>query len=82
MIAISRDDAIRARAFQIWEEEGRPDGRALEHWERACRELAARAESTVAPPAEPSRRAQAVAARTQAKVKSAARRIAAPKPRP
>ena len=26
---------IRERAYRIWEEEGRPDGRAEEHWERA-----------------------------------------------
>ncbi|MBV8399472.1 MAG: DUF2934 domain-containing protein [Acetobacteraceae bacterium] len=29
------EQRIRERAYQIWEEEGRPDGRALEHWERA-----------------------------------------------
>jgi predicted flap endonuclease-1-like 5' DNA nuclease len=27
--------AIRARAHQIWEEEGRPDGRHEIHWQRA-----------------------------------------------
>jgi large subunit ribosomal protein L21 len=27
--------AIRARAYQIWEEEGRPDGRHEIHWQRA-----------------------------------------------
>jgi hypothetical protein len=26
---------IRARAHQIWEEEGRPEGREAEHWEKA-----------------------------------------------
>ena len=26
---------IRERAYFIWQEEGRPDGRHLEHWERA-----------------------------------------------
>lgn len=30
---------IRERAHAIWEQEGRPDGRELEHWERAEREL-------------------------------------------
>ena len=34
-------DAIEARAREIWEEEGRPDGRAAEHWLRAEAELAA-----------------------------------------
>jgi Protein of unknown function (DUF2934) len=30
---------IRARAHAIWIEEGKPEGRRLEHWERARREL-------------------------------------------
>lgn len=30
---------IRLRAYEIWEEEGKPDGRAEEHWMRARREL-------------------------------------------
>ncbi|QCN96834.1 MULTISPECIES: DUF2934 domain-containing protein [Azospirillum] len=30
---------IRHRAYEIWEREGRPEGRRAEHWERACREL-------------------------------------------
>ncbi|GES40964.1 DUF2934 family protein [Rhizobium sp. ERR 922] len=25
----------RERAYRIWEEEGRPDGRDLDHWQRA-----------------------------------------------
>ena len=32
-------DAINARAQEIWEEEGRPDGRPEEHWLRAETEL-------------------------------------------
>jgi len=34
----NRDDEIRRRAHQIWEDEGRPDGKESEHWERAARE--------------------------------------------
>jgi len=30
---------IRQRAYQIWVEEGKPDGRALDHWMRARWEL-------------------------------------------
>lgn len=26
---------IRERAYRMWEDEGRPDGRDKEHWERA-----------------------------------------------
>jgi hypothetical protein len=32
---MDRDAFIRQRAYQIWEEEGRPEGKAEEHWERA-----------------------------------------------
>ena len=32
---------IRARAHAIWEEEGRPDGKHLEHWLQAKRLIAA-----------------------------------------
>ena len=30
---------IRQRAYEIWEQEGRPDGRQDEHWAQACREI-------------------------------------------
>ena len=33
---LSKEDRIRAIAYSIWEEEGRPDGRDEEHWLRAC----------------------------------------------
>lgn len=29
------EQRIRERAYRIWEEEGRPQGRDLEHWEQA-----------------------------------------------
>jgi hypothetical protein len=29
---------VRERAYEIWDEEGRPEGRALDHWLRAARE--------------------------------------------
>src|SRR4051794_26623051 len=35
-------DAIEARARELWEEEGRPEGRAEEHWLRAEGELGQR----------------------------------------
>jgi hypothetical protein len=34
------DDMIRARAHHIWEREGKPDGRAEDHWQMARSELA------------------------------------------
>jgi hypothetical protein len=33
------ENAIRERAYEIWIEEGKPDGKAAEHWLRAKREL-------------------------------------------
>jgi hypothetical protein len=50
-----RENRVRARAYRLWEEEGRPHGRDVEFWERA-RELEAMEESAgsgqvpVAPP--------------------------------
>jgi hypothetical protein len=32
---MDRDALIQQRAYQIWEEEGRPEGKATEHWEKA-----------------------------------------------
>lgn len=31
----AREARIRARAYKLWEEDGRPEGRADEFWERA-----------------------------------------------
>lgn len=33
------DTAIRKRAHQIWEDEGRPHGKHDEHWQRAASEV-------------------------------------------
>ena len=35
----NREERIRLRALEIWREQGRPDGRAREHWEQAEREV-------------------------------------------
>jgi len=29
------DEAVKVIAYRIWEEEGRPEGRALDHWLKA-----------------------------------------------
>jgi hypothetical protein len=34
------EDAIRRRAYELWELDGRPDGRHDDHWRRARLELA------------------------------------------
>jgi hypothetical protein len=33
---------IRERSYQLWEQKGRPDGRQLDHWLQAERELVAK----------------------------------------
>jgi hypothetical protein len=34
-----KEERIRLRAHEIWEREGRPEGKEAEHWERASREI-------------------------------------------
>lgn len=43
-----REDRIRERAHQLWEEEGRPDGRADAHWFQAKEIVAVEANGEVA----------------------------------
>lgn len=47
MNGADNDAAIRDRAYEIWEREGRPTGREHEHWAEAAREI----EGTGAPAA-------------------------------
>lgn len=42
---MDREEQIRQRAHQLWEQEGRPEGREAEHWEQAAREFDADAPS-------------------------------------
>jgi hypothetical protein len=42
------EEKIRARAYAIWEQEGRPDGKHLEHWLQAKRLIAAEASRAMA----------------------------------
>ena len=30
-----REDRVRKRAYQLWEQEGRPPGREMDHWDEA-----------------------------------------------
>lgn len=34
-----REDRIRQRAHELWEEQGRPEGRHDEHWRQASSEI-------------------------------------------
>jgi Protein of unknown function (DUF2934) len=40
-MAYPTDEQIRARAHQLWEQSGKPDGRGDEFWHQAERELLA-----------------------------------------
>lgn len=39
MAKVDNDAAIRDRAYEIWEREGRPSGREHEHWAEAAQEI-------------------------------------------
>jgi len=67
-------DLIRARAHEIWEREGRPEGRHIEHWEMASAEIAAEAK----PAKKPASLAKARAKKAAEKVEPA---MAAPRKR-
>lgn len=36
-----REERIRRRAYQLWEDDGAPEGKADEYWSRAERQIAA-----------------------------------------
>lgn len=42
----SREEKIKRRAHEIWEQEGRPGGREQEHWDRAVQEIEAEGSET------------------------------------
>lgn len=35
------ENHVRLRAYEIWEQDGRPHGCEMQHWERAMREMQA-----------------------------------------
>jgi Protein of unknown function (DUF2934) len=43
--ASTPEDVIKMRAYAIWEDEGRPEGKHLEHWRSAAQEVAASADA-------------------------------------
>ena len=46
MMTIDNEGKVRERAYYIWEREGRPQGRELQHWQTALRELSSEANSS------------------------------------
>jgi hypothetical protein len=49
----SREEIIRKRAHELWEREGRPDGREQEHWDQAVQEIEARGAEDSRGPVQP-----------------------------
>ena len=61
---IEQMETIRQRAYEIWQAEGQPDGRALEHWCRAEAEAVQSrpvAKAAAAKPKAPARKARSKA---------------------
>lgn len=63
------EDRIRRRAYEIWEREGRPHGREIDHWLRAAQEIAGEegrgGDMAMAAGSEPAAGARKPAARTR-----------------
>ena len=83
-----REQLIAARAYQLWEEEGRPHGAHQRHWEQATREIdagepkrpsvrsktkTAKPETKLAAPAKPLQARAKSAAKPKAKTTAPAR---------
>jgi hypothetical protein len=49
------EEDIKARAYAMWEEEGRPEGKHLEHWTRAAQEFGGSPAPAEAPEPAPKR---------------------------
>lgn len=72
---MSREQIIRDTAYAIWEAEGRPDGRAAEHWRMAEVQVVA----STAPPPRATRKAPA---RSAASKTAGDGKVGAPKRKP
>ena len=73
---LSREE-ISTRAYFIWEREGKPAGRAQEHWAKALAELRAEQKTLVASKGAPKRKA--VVATAVAAIKRKVTRAVTPK---
>lgn len=52
------EEHIRRRAYEIWEQEGKPQGEDLNHWVCALQEIGAKAESQPGKAAAPAKKAK------------------------
>jgi hypothetical protein len=66
-----REARIRRRAYELWEESGRPEGQEAEHWAQASRDVDAASGPGVAGSAQAARRvAKAVGAKPSSRRRS------------
>jgi hypothetical protein len=63
------EQRIRHRAYQLWEQEGRPHGREHEHWQRARSEVMAAQHGEPTPAQKSSKKAARKASDSAAKSK-------------
>ncbi|WP_119459241.1 DUF2934 domain-containing protein [Rhodospirillaceae bacterium SYSU D60014] len=47
MVGTNLEAKIKERAYQLWEGEGRPHGKHLEHWRRAEQEVKSQADQSI-----------------------------------
>ncbi|RWB20655.1 DUF2934 domain-containing protein [Mesorhizobium sp.] len=75
-----RQERIRRRAHEIWEQAGRPEGAHMEHWDRAAAEIdAEKKPKDKAAPKKAAARPKAVKAEKPAKAPAKAKPAAKPK---
>jgi hypothetical protein len=75
-VSMANDDKIRALAHQLWLDDGQPEGKEKEHWDRASAMLSAKAK----PPAAKKPAAEGTAAKKPAEKKPAETKPAETKP--
>lgn len=56
------DDQVRRRAYEMWEQDGCPQGLDQQYWFKAVAEIATAAAATIKPPRKRAPRAKKVAA--------------------
>ncbi len=81
------EDRIRQRAYEIWEQEGRPQGEDMRHWLQAFQEIAAGADTDSQPARKPRAKkdpgsAKAAKPKAAAKAKGGAQSVPTTTPPP
>ncbi|OHV88652.1 DUF2934 domain-containing protein [Mesorhizobium sp. ORS 3428] len=72
-----RQERIRRRAHEIWEQAGRPEGAHLQHWDQAAAEIDAEKKPKVKPAPKKAAAAKPKAAKAEKPAKAPAKNSAA-----